>query len=237
MELVNNLRQQLAQIYDTVDIVCAVGIVYFVLRGRRHFRGAGRAVLLPAVVPLCYVLVLAGMSLRHGTAVAERYYRPILPFLVVFSALGLYCLGQDVKRKRALHVVVALVLLGCLVVTLRGPIRAHRRAQTEAGRWLRARDPGYHGFVLADYTQPVYYARMELLPAYRGEGVLGDCLRHGEPVKYAILDKGHGPGHEWAQKYIEEHQWRLIYRGEERDVRIYLNSEFDREDPAGAGQG
>jgi len=223
MELLSNLAKQFQQIYDTVDIVCAAGLIYLLVRGRKHLKGVRFGVLALALVPAFYFLLFV---VTAASEVQERYYQPILPFLIVLSALGLYCLGKDIGSRKVIYCILGVVLVGFLVDTLRTPLRAHRRPQTEAGLWLGSHDPEYKGFVISRYSQPVYYAGMKMFDPRGTEDLFRSLLARGVEFKYFVLDGHSRKDQQWLKKYIDAHNWQLIYRNEERDLRIYQNPDF-----------
>jgi hypothetical protein len=206
------------QLEDALDPLILVGLAYLLVRGRRHLKGVRFGVLCLLGFVAAYVLVCAVMA-SHW--VQERYYRPIIPFAAVLAAMGYWCLARDVRSRRALYAAGGIVLVLCLFFTLREPIRAHRRPQTQAGRWLRAHDPAYDGFVVSEYSQPVYYAGMKFFDGGQAgtEGLFRDLAARGVPFKYVIVEGE--PEGDWPERYVAEHGWRLVYQEPERNLRIY----------------
>ncbi len=220
MQLLSNLARQFEQIYDTVDVVCVAALVYLVARGWKHLKGHRFGVLALALPVLSYFLLFTFMA---GSRVQERYYRPVLPFFVALSALGLHCLTEDIKNRKVVYGILGVIFVGLMVAGLREPVRAHRRPQTEAGLWLKNHDPDYKGFVLSNYSQPVFYAGMRHFDTIGTEELFLELLARGEPFKYMILD-GEMDGKEaWAGQYVVEHDWPRIYYNQERDLRIHEN--------------
>ncbi len=220
MQLLSNLARQFEQIYDTVDLVCVVGLVYLVVRGWKHLKAHGFEILALALPVLLYFLLFTFMA---GSRVQERYYRPVLPFFVVLSALGFYCLIEDIKNKKVVHGILGVIFVGLMVAGLWGPIRGHRRPQTVAGLWLKNYDPNYKGFVLSNYSQPAFYAGMRHFDVKSTEELFLELVARGEPFRYIILDGELNEKEAWAEEYIVEHNWDRIYRppNQERDLRIY----------------
>ena len=242
MGLFDNLLWQFRQIFDTVDIVCAAALVYLLVRGRKHMKGNRFAVLSLSIPVLFYCLLFTIMfsTALAGAKVAERYYRPVFPFIAVLSSLGLYCLSRDIKNRNLVFCIFGLIFVGFMVDMLREPIRAHRRPQTEAGLWLREYDPHYGGFVISDYSQPVYYAGMKFFPARRQDLVM-ELVERGGNFKYMILDGDAEQAYKWAREYVEEHNWQLVYPNEdyprnERNVRIYENPDYRGQGVRGKGR-
>jgi hypothetical protein len=130
-----------------------------------------------------------------------------------------------VRSRKVLYGAAAVVLGLCLWDILREPIRAHRRPQTEAGRWLRAHDPDYGGFVVSEYSQPVHYAGMRFFDGGQAatEELFRDLLARGGPLKYVIMEGE--PDEDWPERYVAEHDWPLIYQEPERNLRIYARPE------------
>lgn len=213
--------RQLGQLLDSLGVVGAFGVAYFAVRGRCHLRvprGLLSAVGL-LLVAYAFVFTLWGRA-------EERYYRPLVPLLSILAGGGFYALWRDLTGRRLLRaLLLGALVLGCLAFGLHRPLRAHRRPQTEAGRWLRRQDPDYDGFVVSAYPQPVFYAGMNLLPADQPRSVMLRCLRTLRPTPYApryvILDGDDAEKYPWLAHMVESRRWRLIYREPERNIRIY----------------
>jgi len=225
MGLLDKVVLQLQQLYDALDVLIIVGLIYFAVRGRRHLRGVRFGVITLLIMCLAYIVLFAGAA---SGWVQERYFRPIIPFAAILAAAGYYCLAKDVRKKRVLHIVAAVVLLACLWAMLAHPIRAHRRPQTEAGLWLKRHDPQYKGFVVSSYSQPVFYADMEFFEADGTEDIFLGMVARGQRFKYIILDGDEG--RKWYGRYAVENGWQLIYEEDERRIRIYENPGFGSSD-------
>lgn len=224
MELFSDLARQFEQIYDTVDIVCAAALAYLVVRGWKRLKGGRFGVVAALIMVLSYLLLF---TFTAGHWVQERYYRPVLPFFVLLSALGLHCLSEDIRSKKVVYCILGLIFIGFMVDAVREPVRAHRRPQTQAGLWLRDRDPEYKGFVLSNYPQPVFYAGMKHFDTCKSEDLFLKLRERGEQFRYVILDGGLDERERWAAEYVAENEWRLIRHVPERDLRIYENPEHE----------
>lgn len=222
MSLVDKLLLQLEQLYDALDPILLPGLAYLAVRGYKHLRKVRFALIVLLLVCGGYV-ALFGLAATNW--VQERYYRPIIPFAAVLAAMGYYCLARDVRKKAVLYTLMALVAAACLWDALQQPIRAHRKPQTEAGRWLRRQDPEYDGFVISRYSQPVYCARMKLFDPAGTESLFHDMRRRGHRFRYIILD-GDERGN-WPRAVALQKDWVLVYRDLERDLRIYASSGFE----------
>ena len=225
MGLIDKLLLQAEQLYDALDPILIPGLLYLPVRGWKRLRDVEGVRF--AVVTM--VLLCAGYVLLFGTAapewIQERYYRPIIPFAAVLAAMGYFCFGRDVPKKSVLYTLMVLVLAACLYDALEEPIRAHRRSQVEAGRWLSRYDPDYRGFIVSDYTVPVLYARAKYFDPFKTEDLFREMLSRGEQIDYIILD-GEEEG-TWYARYAREHGWRLVHRREERNIRIYRRPDAD----------
>jgi hypothetical protein len=180
------------------------------------------------ILPFVYFLAVTLPSLFDEIAIAERYYRPVLPLLLILSAVGWYQICKDIPRRFIVGVLLLVLVGGNVFYILRGPIREHRAPQTKAGEWLREYDPEYRGYVWSDYSQPVYYAGMEYLPAESINWIRGKMPDGGMGVKYAIIepdiievedkgDKGKGLTNikvATGQEQIN-HKWQQIEYGTE----------------------
>ena len=187
MNLLQILVEQLSHIKAAVNVTGALGCIYGLVRFRRCWQGKWRVLGLLLTLPGGYWLATTLAAIFGGFAVAGRYHQPVLPFLLIFSANGLYCLLQDVQIKVA-GAILLIVVGGSLADMLGEPVRSHRAAQEKAGRWLKKHDPDYDGFVFSDYSQPVYYAGMEYLPAEAGLWLVPRLSEKAAEVKYAVLE-------------------------------------------------
>ncbi len=218
-----SIARQFEQLYDVVDPVFLLGMIYLLVRGRKRLTGVRFGLTAIAVVLACYFVLL---TVTAGVHVEERYYRPMLPFFGLLAALGAYCFIEDVRNRKVVYAVLGLIFLGCVVVAVREPVRAHRRPQTEAGLWLRQRDPDYKGLVVSNWTQPVYYAGMKHFDS-KGTGDLFLELRKRDVAfKYFILQGELEAWDAWAQEYVDEHGWPIIHRDAEADIRIYQDPQY-----------
>ncbi len=227
MSVLEKVLLHAEQLDDALDPLILFGLAYLAVRGWRRVKGLTGA----RFGVLCLVGFMAAYILTCATVtphwVQERYYRPIIPFGAILAGIGYWCLIQDVRNRKVLYVAAAIVLGLCLWDILRRPIRAHRAPQSEAGRWLRAHDPDYDGFVVSEYSQPVYYADMKFFNGRRAdtEDLFHELLARGVPLKYVILEGE--PDEDWPERYVAEHQWPLIYQEPERNLRIYARPEAE----------
>lgn len=189
MSPLRNLLHHGTQILDILDVTGLVGILYLVVRWRRCPQGMGRGVALALALPAAYFLMITAASMMARTPVSERYYRPVLPLLLVVAAAGFHCLLKAVPKRVLATGIVFVLVAGNLVDMLDEPIRAHRAPQKHAGQWLRRHDPGYNGYVFSDYSQPVYHAGMSYLPAEGALWIMRRLSEGAREVKYAILEK------------------------------------------------
>ena len=222
---------QFRLINAALNSVGSLGIGYLILRGYKHWKGYGRAALMFVIIVAVYFLSFA---LTRGDEVAYRYYHPIVPFLLMLSAMGFYCLGRDIGKMRAFYIGFGVLIALFITYSSFGALRESRRPQTEAGKWLAQYDPDYRGPVASDYSQPVAFTKMGYFPTERNERLFRQ-LAHGEdaplPFKYIIVEDTDDPDYVWAQEYVKEHEWRLIYPNEEhpwneRGLQIYENPNY-----------
>lgn len=218
--MTDNIITQFSQICDTIDLLGVILVVYFFLRLSKYERSTWRELAFTVAFPVAYFAVILFMSLNDKVAIAERYYRPVLPFLVILMARGLWSFRRDVKRKWIFGGVLCVFLLGSFYgIFSQAPIRAHRLPQMKAGRWLKEYDPDYAGFVMSDYTQPVYAADMVWLPA--DKQLCEGFLNAGYKVRYCILEDDAQRKYPEVHKWMESDEWRKIYTNEEREIKIF----------------
>lgn len=90
-----------------------------------------------------------------------RYYVPLLPFFLLYAAVGLAALIEGLRQRTAV-VTVAAILLITLVHTYE--FNPHRRvnmgAYEEVGRWLGRHE--HPDVVIADHPAPAYYAQAQI---------------------------------------------------------------------------
>lgn len=214
----------LDKLHDALDLLLIPGLIYLVVRGWKHLKGVRFGVLSAGLVCAAYVGLF---SVAATGWVQQRYYRPIIPFAAMLAALGYYCFALDVRNRRVLYGLTAVVLVVCCVDVLHKPIRAHRYPQIEAGRWLKRHDPGYDGLVVSDYTIPVLYADMKYFDPKNTEQLFRDMVARGYEFRYIILDGDEGGA--WYREYALENGWILIYRGSERNIRIFKSPRYGEE--------
>ena len=213
---------QLEQLYDALDPILIPGLLYLLVRGRRHLRGERFAVGVPFILSLSYIALF---SLAASGWIQERYYRPIIPFAAILAAMGYYCLGKDFPKKKILYPIIFLALAACLWDGMDKPLRYHRRPQTLAGLWLARHDPDYTGFVVSNYTQPVYFAGMRYFDPECTKSLFMDLQKADYSFKYIIVDGDEGET--WYARYAREKDWKRIYTETERNIRIYQKPDYD----------
>lgn len=214
--MLDKLLLQLQQLYDALDPILIPGLLYLAVRGRKHLKGKRFAVGVPLVLCLSYIVLF---SLAASGWIQERYYRPIIPFAAILAAMGYYCLGKDLPKKKILYPIIILTLAACLWDGMGSPLREHRRPQTLAGVWLGRHDPAYDGFAISRYTMPVYYAGMKYFSPECPEQLFDGVRRAGYEFKYIIVDGSRE--HMWHARHARENDWKLIYTEDERNIRIY----------------
>ncbi len=218
-----SIARQFDEIRHVVGPVCLLGMLYLLVRGRKRLTDARFGLIAIGVVLTAYFVLF---TLTAGIYVEGRYYRPVFPFFALLSALGVHCFMQDVRNRKVVYAVLGLIFVGFVVMAVKEPVRAHRRGQTLAGLWLKQHDPDYKGFVVSNWTQPVYYAGMKYFDTRSTKELFLELRRRGEPFKYFILDPELDPPEVWAQEYVDEHGWLVIHREAQRDVRIYLDPQY-----------
>ncbi len=201
--------------------VMCLSLVYFLVRGRRRLQAGGADFFLFLGALLAYHTVIS-----LGAERIDRYYRPIMPLLCVFAAAGLFSLLKDVGKRWAGVALVIFVVLVYLAFSLRHPIRAHRREQVQAGRWLADHDPQYRGYVVSSYSQTVLYSNMQFLHSDVGREGLQRLADAWCAPKYALLD-GHRECRTIA-RFLSENHWRLLRTFPERPIRVYRNPRWVR---------
>ena len=221
MSVIDAVLLHLDHIYDTLDVLLIPGIIYLAVRGRKHLKNVRFGVIAVLVIYFAYVALFAAAATGW---VQERYYRPIIPLGAMLAALGYYCFSRDVRNRRVLFGLAALVATACLVDTLRKPIRAHRRPQVEAGKWLKEYDPQYDGCVVSSYSIPVLYADMHYFDPRNTRDIFQKLAERGQECKYIILDEDQKD--EWYGQYALKNNWVLIYREPERNIRIFENPDY-----------
>ncbi len=221
MSVIDAILLHLDHIYDTLDPILIPGLLYLPVRGWKHLKKVRFGVVAILIIYLAYVALFGAAATGW---VQERYYRPIIPFGAMLAALGYYCFAQDVKNRKVLYGLAALVALACMVDMLRKPLREHRRPQVEAGKWLKQYDPKYDGCVVSNYSIPVLYADMRYFDPKRTEDLFLDLVDQGRECKYIILDEDEKDT--WYGQYALKNNWVLIYREPERDIRIFKNPDY-----------
>lgn len=229
--MLDDFISQFRLINAALNSVGSLGIGYLIFRGYKHWKGYGRETLMLVIMVAVYFL---SFSLTRGDGVPYRYYHPVVPFLLILSAMGFYCMGRDTGRMRAFYIGFGVLLALFITYSSSSGLRESRRPQTMAGLWLAQYDPSYRGPVASDYSQPIAFTKMSYFPTFKNERLFRQ-LSHGEnaplPFKYIIVEETDGPGYDWARDYVKEYGWRLIYPNEEhpeneRDLRIYQNPRY-----------
>jgi 4-amino-4-deoxy-L-arabinose transferase-like glycosyltransferase len=206
------------------------GLAYWLLRGRRRLDGPVGPIV---AVALAFVLHITVLTLFDRAS--ERYYRVLVPPAFALAGGGLYALWMDLERRPVVrYVLFGLLVAICLGAALLEPIRAHRRPQVDVGRWLRQYDPGYDGFVLSSYPQPVYYAGMRYLPSdkYGSRRVFRQLTRAGYWPRYVILDGDDAEEMPWLGELVRRPVWKLVHSEPERNIRIFEHTVRRRQPPA-----
>ncbi len=188
MSLADNLLHQFAQIADNLDVTGLLGWAYCCVRPVSCFKDRRRSLLIVLALPVAYMFAVTVPSMMGETSIAERYYRPVLPLLLMVGAVGWYKLLSDIGDKKWIMVMLAVLIGGNLVDMLDDPVRAHRAPQTQAGKWLQKQDPEYDGYVWSDYSQAAYFTGMEYLPAGAIRWVRRNMPHDGREVKYAMFE-------------------------------------------------
>jgi len=211
--------ENLDRLCDALGWLGFSGLVYWLVRGRRRLDAPTGPLAAMAITLALYFLAL----LLFGRT-SERYYRVLAPLAFVLAGGGLWALWRDLERRRVLRgVLFGFVVVLCLGAAVYKPIRAHRRPQTQAGRWLRDYDPEYDGFVLSSCPQPVYYAGMHYLPSdkYGSRRTFRQLARAGYWPRYVILDGDDSEEIPWLGKLVQRPAWQLIHTEPRRNIRIF----------------
>jgi len=193
-------------------------LIYYLVRGRRRLRAEPGQLFVVLGVFFAYHFVIS-----LSACPIERYYRPAMPLLSVFAGAGLLCMLRDIGSRRVAVALVALLGLAAVAWSLREPIRAHRREQVVAGRWLREHDPRYKGFVVSSYSQTVLYSGMRYLDAEMGRTRLARLMNLPEAPKYMMLERHAERDYPRLLEFLADYQWKLLRTFPERKIRIWRN--------------
>ena len=87
-------------------------------------------------------------------------------------------------------------------------------------------DPEYKGFVVSNWTQPVYYAGMKHFDSKGTRDLFLELRKRGVAFKYFILQGELEGWDAWAQEYVDEHGWPIIHRDAGADIRIYQDPQY-----------
>lgn len=232
MDLLNNLYLQGAKLWDVLTMAGAAGGLYALFRIHRYFRGSIRHILAVLALPVTYVGCVAASSFLGVTAISHRYYEPVAPFLLLFSALGVYSLCRDVPYRIITYGVLIVLFGGMLADAVSPPVKSLRRAHTRAGRWLRSQDPEYDDPVFSTHSQVSYYAGMTHVPAGGARKLYRQLPDVAESVRYAVFEaesvrlrepgegdargSGHGAAKRPGVERIEtgvvqvDHHWKTV---------------------------